>query len=489
MEPLYTVDEIRAIERAAFARRPSFSFMERAGRAVAAQAAKMIPPGAAVVVVAGGGNNGGDAFVAAVALRRAGFPVRLLFAAAAGTPSPDSQKAAAMWRAAGGETEEPSANAFAGAALIIDGLFGVGLSRPVDGWRRKLIERINSSAAKRLSIDVPSGLCADKGTVLGIAVCADATITFFGGKPGLYTGAGRDYAGVVVVHQLGEKLRGGGGLLLTEMPQPEHLTRRQNTHKGDYGTLALVGGQPGMLGALVLAARAAATLGAGKVRALAMENPPPVDWTHPEIMWGDAKKPFAADCVAAGMGMGVSAAARAVLLRVLAMPVPVLLDADALNLLARFASCRRVALARTAVTILTPHPGEAARLLGVDAIGTRATAVNADRLTAAKKLAADWGATVVLKGAGTIVSSPDGNWAICAAGNPGLARGGSGDVLSGIIAALLAQTSDAEFAARAGVFLHAKAADDCAARHGVLGLNINHLPAAAAAIAEKNRRK
>lgn len=484
MTPLYTVAENRAIENALFAVVPSFSLMQRAGAAVA-EAALTMQQGA-VLAIAGNGNNGGDAAVAATLLRQRKVVVRLLQTADAATLPPDAARAMQQWQESGGETLTLDAVRRDGkislppATLLIDGLFGIGLSRPPQGVWQELIAAINRHPAPVLAIDIPSGVAADSGAVLGNAVYAARTVTFFGGKAGLYTGAGAQASGAVHIASLDAPPYDASGALMDSAPDLQRLRRAADSHKGSFNTLALYGGAEGMLGALVLAARAAATLGAGKTIACAMQPSPPVDWLRPDIMWRTAADgadgaESAAGCIAAGMGMGTDARAQQQLAQLVPLDLPLLLDADALTLLAQSDTLRGVLRRRRAPTILTPHPGEAARLLGCSA-----AQVNAHRPAAAAELAEKWQATIVLKGGGSIIQHPGAPFVVCAAGNPGLARGGSGDVLSGTIAALLAQTADASFAARTGVWLHAAAADALAAHHGQLGVDVNQLAQEAA---------
>lgn len=367
-------------------------------------------------------------------------------------------------------------------ALAIDGLFGIGLARPLDDTYKETVHRLNALSCPVLSIDIPSGINGDTGAAAGKAVYATRTITFFAAKLGLYTGDGAQAAGKVVVERL--NFQGNAtpcGFLLNDDDDLNlrQLQRHKNTHKGNYGTLAVIGGATGMVGASVLATRAAVRLGAGKVFALSLANPVPLlDWSMPEVMWctatADILKTLSLQAGVIGVGMGTDSAAKRLLKTALTLPLPLVVDADALNLLAQHLPLRNLCTNRKAPLILTPHPTEAARMLGSDTI-----AVNKDRVHAAKTLAANYSACVILKGAGTVIADSSG-WCICAAGNPGLAQAGAGDVLAGIIGALLAQTQNAEFAARAGVWLHAAAADEQAAQSGTIGLNLNTLAETAA---------
>lgn len=499
MTKVYTLAELRQIEASEFTRRDSFAIMQQAGRAVARAVTKHCADKAATVaVVAGSGNNGGDALVAAAALWWQGYNgVQVFCTKPLRDSAADAQRAKQMW----GEATAPGIvytdlAAFISLtpvpAVVVDGLYGIGLNRAPDAADRAWIEAINAHrqrGAAVVAIDLPSGLHADSGKVLGnVAVRATTTISFFGDKLGLWTAAGRDCCGRVVVddlemnHAAAQNL---GGRLIDGITPPHAFCRNADSHKGRYGNIALVGGSDGMLGALVLASRAAATMGAGKVFAQSTAtHPPTVDWQHPEIMWHAATADLPAHTIVAGMGLGLDDANVALLHTLAGKPVPLLLDADALTLLARHDELKQAVCRCTHPTILTPHVGEAARLLDCDT-----DSITADRLHAARTIAASYCSIVVLKGAGTIVCAPASakasgeQWGICAAGNAGLARGGSGDVLAGIIGASLLQISDPFAATCTAVWLHAAAADALAQQHGMVGVNINHIATTAATLA------
>jgi hydroxyethylthiazole kinase-like uncharacterized protein yjeF len=373
-------------------------------------------------------------------------------------------------------------------AWAVDGLFGIGLSRPIDGVYAALAGRLAARAergAPVLALDVPSGLDSDTGNPAqgGPAVRATHTVTFIGAKPGLYTGAGRDLAGTVLLAPLGLGTRPEPGQTQAPAPEPSpgqhaapgngtaeiaavlnapalfqaHFPARTNaTHKGTFGSLAVVGGATGMCGAPILAARAALFAGSGKVHvAFLGHDSPPYDAPHPELMLHRAAgfDLGAMNALAIGPGMGESWAARGLLRKLLALGMPKVVDADALNLIARHADLGTLLQARPAA-VMTPHPLEAARLLGTDV-----ATVQRDRLQAARQLARRFGCVIVLKGSGTIIAATDGRLAVNPTGNAALATGGTGDVLSGIIGAFLAQRLPCYEAALAGVYLHGGAAD------------------------------
>lgn len=480
MNPLYTVAEIRATERAAAASLPPGALMQRAGQAGANAALDLLPfspSSAKVLVLAGPGNNGGDALETAAHLAHAGIQVSVWLIDDDGAPSEERRHALERARASdavfvdAAEAAHPApAGIFASSAwsLIVDGLFGIGLKRPLAGAARAAVERINALDCRILALDVPSGLDADTGALVGpdgIAVHASHTITFIGDKPGLHTCDGRDYAGSVQVASLdidaallGDDLVHAKAHLNDVRHFGRHLrARRQNSHKGSYGSVMVVGGAHGMTGAPILAARTALHSGAGRVYIAFPDEAPAYDSGQPELMCrlaGDLD--FGSAALVVGPGLGSSHKARELLLRAIGSDSPLLLDADALNLLAAEPELQAALAQRGKDSVLTPHPLEAARLLGIDI-----KQVQADRPAAARQLAAQWRVTVVLKGSGTVIANGDGSDGIVinTTGNPALATAGTGDVLSGLCGSLLAQGWPAWEAALAAVWLHGMAAD------------------------------
>jgi ADP-dependent NAD(P)H-hydrate dehydratase / NAD(P)H-hydrate epimerase len=485
--PVLTTAEIRAVEaQAALTFGPSL--MERAGLAAAQAArARVADPDATILVVAGPGNNGGDAWVAAAHLRESFQHVTVLDASS--TPPKAAEAVAAQERfvVAGGLVVIHWSDAIR-PALIVDGLLGIGLTRDADGELAELIGRINASGVPVLAIDVPSGLDADTGRVRGVAVNATCTITFIAAKPGLFTGDGVDCCGTVVVDRLGLEDRyfeGALGSLLTMDAVHDRIPqRRRNTHKGIFGTLGIVGGNRGMVGAALLAARAGLLGGAGRVYVglIVVSDSLAADPVHPELMMRSIDDAMKADVIVAGPGAGRSPSAtsashfdRAILPATIATKKPLVLDADALNAIALHESIAQSLATRKSATILTPHPAEAARMLH-----RSNEEIQNDRLGAALEMAKRFNAHVVLKGAGSICAFPDGRWSINTTGNPGLASGGTGDVLAGLIGALLCQGLDAERALELGVCLHGAAADDCVSQGiGPVGLTATDVLTAA----------
>ena len=464
--PILLTADLRAIENAALREPVPQPLMARAGLAAAELARALAgDSGKPVLILAGPGNNGGDAFVVACHLRQWWHKVTVVCLADPGQYSGDAAAAFDAWRKTGGETRSAPPPTLDW-ALVVDGLFGIGLQRDVDGDYAALIDYVNALDTPVLSLDVPSGLDADTGRVWGCAVQADHTITFIALKPGLLTLDGPDLCGALHVAELG--LSGAvasakhgvtiaGGVLTHVLPP-----RPRNSHKGTYGSVGIVGGAHGMPGAILLAGRAALKCGAGRVYAgLLAHDAPRVDPLQPELMLRPADGVLRLDhlsAVAIGPGLGNSPDAEEYLDWAVEYPAPLVLDADALNLLATTESLKHKLKQRLIKYLLTPHPAEAARLLGCDTAD-----VQRDRVSAALRLAAEWDAGVVLKGAGSVCAWPDGHWAINTSGNPGMASAGMGDVLTGILAGLLAQGVDERHALTAAVYLHGAAADHCVA--------------------------
>jgi hydroxyethylthiazole kinase-like uncharacterized protein yjeF len=436
--------------------------MERAGLAVAELARDIIAShGTSILVMAGPGNNGGDAFVAARYLKQWWYRVAVVFAGDPFKLSPDATKTFQAWQDCGGDTHDlvPRERQW---DLVVDGLFGIGLTRDLAETPAELVSFMNELKAPKLAVDVPSGLEADSGRVMGRAVRATHTMTFIGLKPGLFTLDGPDHCGTIHLHTLGidpaAAATPSGRLLDSQVLRQALAPRLANTHKGSYGSLGIIGGASGMVGAAWLAGRAALRSGTGRVYVGMLDgSAPAVDPLQPELMLRSADAVLKLDhlsALAVGPGLGQSAAAKGLLKNAIRFELPLVLDADALNILAQEPILRRAVMRRAAPTVITPHPAEAARLLGLST-----SAIQSDRVAAALSLAQRLNCEAVLKGAGSVCASPDGQWQINTTGNPGLAAAGQGDVLTGIIAALIAQACSAKQALRAAVYLHGAAAD------------------------------
>jgi hydroxyethylthiazole kinase-like uncharacterized protein yjeF len=464
--PVYLTQEIRQIETLAAALPEKPQLMERAGLAAAELAREIAGhSGKPILVLAGPGNNGGDAFVMARHLRQWWFKTEVVFSGDEEKLPPDAAAALQAWRAAGGSVADtlPSHHDW---SLIVDGLFGIGLQRDVAGREAGLIAAANSADAPVLAVDVPSGLASDSGRILGCAVRARHTVTFIGLKPGLLTLDGPDHCGDIHLRTLGldaaQLLPAHGTVVGREVLAAALPPRAANSHKGSFGSVGIIGGAHGMTGAALLAGRAALQLGAGRVYVGFIDDEAPaVDMLQPELMLRTADEVLKLDhlsCLAVGPGLGNSPDAVFYLQRALAARLPLVLDADALNLLAASANINNELKQIVNKIILTPHPAEAARLLKCTVQD-----VQRDRVAAARRIATEYGCDVVLKGAGSICAAADQRWAINTSGNPGMASAGMGDVLTGIIAALLAQGAQAQAALQAAAYLHGAAADDLVA--------------------------
>jgi hydroxyethylthiazole kinase-like uncharacterized protein yjeF len=447
------------------------SLMERAGACAARIAGEILanaadPP----LILAGPGNNGGDAFVVARLLKDAGHAPQVVFSGDPARLPADARLAHSAWLAYGGTClNDYPVGTF---GLVIDGLFGIGLTRPVEGVYAEWVDRINASPCPILSLDVPSGLNAATGQATGPVVRASNTVTFIALKPGLLTGDGPDYCGKITLCDLDLAIDTRDGEQVTPALFRHCLqARRRNSHKGSFGSVAIIGGAPGMAGAALLAGRAALKLGAGRVY-LGMLEHLSIDSGQPELMLRSPQEASdAATVIAIGPGLGQSAQAGELLASALDSNLPLVIDADAINLLAQVTRLQRKVAVRPAPTFLTPHPAEAARLLDCST-----ATIQADRLAAALELAGRLNSHVALKGCGTLIAAPDGRWFINTTGNPGLASAGSGDVLTGMLAALLAQGWLALEALLGAVHLHGSAADACvAARLGPVGLAAGEL--------------
>ncbi|OGT36200.1 MAG: bifunctional ADP-dependent (S)-NAD(P)H-hydrate dehydratase/NAD(P)H-hydrate epimerase [Gammaproteobacteria bacterium RBG_16_51_14] len=470
---LYRAAQVRELDRIAIEGFgiPGITLMERAGEAAYATLRVHWPEARRITVLCGTGNNGGDGYILARLAHDDKREVTVLQAGDATSLHGDARTAADRLRKAGLEAGVFDPVKLAGTDVLVDALLGTGLDREVrDDWR-DIINHINAASVPVLSIDIPSGLNADSGRVMGAAVRADVTVTFIGMKQGLLTGAGGDHTGAIVFCDLELPEAVWSGMepvaVRIDMQGMAHLLspRQRSAHKGDFGHVLVIGGDHGYAGAVRMAGEAAARVGAGLVSlATRASHAPVISLSRPEIMSHGVERPDQlspllrrTSVLAIGPGLGQSPWAQALFAKVLESDRPLVVDADALNLLA---------LDPVASTnwILTPHPGEAARLLGCTI-----AMIQVDRFAAASAIQQRYGGVVVLKGNGTVVVDATGHHAVCAAGNPGMASGGMGDVLTGVIAGLLAQGLAPGDAARAGVCLHAAAADE-AAQAGERGL-------------------
>lgn len=459
---ILTADELQNLEMRAANQLGADTLMKRAGAAAAELIMKRLEDAGVeqrrVTLLVGPGNNGGDALACACELREKGAVVNVVLP---GGRRPTSALALAQlerWTQAGGTTyDDPYMTEKAD--CVVDGLFGTGLAKPITGDYLDAVLWFNERQALKVSLDIPSGLNPITGHWTGSypGCSADVTITFLCVKSGLYMCEGADAAGEIVLNELDVSVPLSPLSVIGTDEFPRVLRPRvKNSHKGDYGSVAVIGGTDGMIGASILAARAALISGAGRVTLeCRAEHAPHVDMVYPEIMF--ATKPVNLedfDAIVLGCGLGTSAEAKARVIEALNCQKPLILDADALNIIAADIKLQDMVLARRAPTVLTPHPGEAARLLRRDTAG-----VTADRVAACRELAVQTGAIVVLKGAGTVISMRSSRTWINPTGSPMLATGGSGDVLAGMIGAMFAQGYDMVESVLAAVYFHGLSAE------------------------------
>jgi NAD(P)H-hydrate epimerase len=460
-DALYSAAQVRELDASLIAAgTPGFELMQRAARATWRALVRQWPTASELTVVAGHGNNAGDGYLVAVLARRAGWSVRVL---AAGDPQRLQGDAALAHAEAVSEKVaiEPWAAHAESKGIVLDALLGTGVAGEVREPYASVIAAINASGLPVVAVDIPSGLCADTGRLLGCAVRADLTVTFIGLKLGLFTGDAADVVGELVFNDLQADSQlihdaPNSALRLNTGNLPRLGSRKPASHKGKFGHVLLIGGDRGLGGAILLSAQSALRSGAGMVSvATRSEHVPAALARIPEAMvmgtssanqlMGLLQK---VSLLVVGPGLGQSAWGRSLLSAAANAPLPQVWDADALNLLAE----QRVSLPQDCV--ITPHPGEAARLLGISTVQ-----VQADRPAAAHALSKKYTAVVVLKGAGSLIASPDGRLAVCHQGHPAMATAGLGDVLAGLIGALLAQGMDAFDAACLAVWLHANAGE------------------------------
>jgi len=466
---IHTAQQLRALDSYAIQQLgiPGYTLMTRAGAAALRVLRARWPTAKRITIVCGSGNNAGDGYVLARLARQAGLQITVIALFEPNKLQGDALRAWHELMAAGGQVVSWLESALTNADVIIDAIFGTGLSRPLDEALRTRVRAMNDASAPILALDIPSGLNATTGHVLGAAIKADCTLTFVGLKLGFYLGVAPDYIGDVEFDALelpaikvcvgiaGQRV--DAEWLLSVLPPRSRLS-----HKGSNGHVLVIGGGRGMAGAVRLTGEACLRVGAGLVTvATRAENVAAVVSARPELIvrsvdsGGDLEPLIArADVIAIGPGLGQDAWASSLFDAAIASGKPLVVDADALNLLAAHPQ-------QYDHWILTPHPGEAGRLLACTT-----AAIQEDRLGSAQALVQRYGGIAVLKGARSICVSNNDPPAICDRGNPGMATPGMGDVLTGVIAGLLAQTGNAWAAARAGVLVHAMAGDQAAAQLG-----------------------
>ena len=466
---LYLAEQVREIDRRAMQQGlGGGELMRRAGAAAYRLLLWHWPRARRIAIVCGPGNNGGDGYVLGRLARAAGREVRLMALAPVTALRGDAQGAWQAFVDAGGVVETFAPEVLASCDVVVDALFGTGLERPLEGVWAEAVGAMARSGRSLLALDLPSGLHADSGAVLGVAVPATVTLSFIALKLGMFTGVGADYCGHWCLDDLAVPAHIAADLpvaacLMTPQSLRALLPARVNTsHKGDYGHVLVVGGNHGMAGAASLAGAAAYRSGAGRV---SLAQASATAMYYPELMVHQLTQAQAlaallprATVLAIGPGLGQDAWAQGVLATALESPLSKVVDADGLRLLAQEPQQRDD-------WVLTPHPGEAAALLACST-----AAVQADRPQAAQQIAQAYGGVCVLKGAGTLITSVGGEMQLCPDGNPGMASAGMGDVLTGVIAALLAQGLSLYDAACLGVWLHASCGDRQARAQGEAGV-------------------
>ncbi|SDU26241.1 NAD(P)H-hydrate epimerase [Pseudomonas pohangensis] len=463
-QQVYSAAQVRELDSRLIAAGTSgYELMQRAAHAGWRALRQQWPAAGCLTVLAGRGNNAGDGYLIAALAQRAGWQVQVLAVGAPAQLQGDAQRAHAE-ALASGVVIQPWSECAPLQGVLVDALLGTGLQGAVREPYAQAIRLANASDLPIVAVDIPSGLCADTGCELGVAIRASLTVTFVGLKLGLFTGAGPDRVGRLefaelqadplvrgAVATVAERLAAGS---LTKLPP-----RRRTTHKGQLGHLLVIGGDRGFAGAALLAAESALRAGAGLVSlATRGEHVAAALARRPELMCAPVASAnqlyplvAAADVLVVGPGLGQMAWGRSLLSAAINGRQVQVWDADALNLLAAGQA------SLPAGAVLTPHPGEAARLLGCSAVQ-----VQADRPAAAQELARRYQAVIVLKGAGTLIASPQGQLAVCSNGHPAMAGAGFGDVLAGLIGALLAQGLPAYAAACLAVWLHARAGEQLA---------------------------
>lgn len=472
---IYTADEVRRHEPDAATRADldMYELMERAGHAVFRQLRASFPTCQRVLVLCGHGNNAGDGFVFARLAKEAGMEVCLVAIGDSQKYSANTRQAQQKWHSNGGQSHTWPVS-LANHDVVVDAMLGTGIKGEVRAPYRDIITALNQQNAPVISIDVPSGLHANTGVPCGIAVNATITITFVGIKTGLVTGAGKQHCGKLSFNALGiaesfNQLATPAALLVSANRLPALPPRQINTHKGSFGRLLCIGGNQGMHGAIRLSAEAALRSGAGLVKVLChTDSYSLVAGGLPELMLARADEDVEslfdwASCIVVGPGLGQDDWARSLFDALLKYQIqaekPMLIDADGLNLLSTLDPS---ALPKNC--ILTPHPGEAARLLGLST-----AEIESDRYQAITNLTNLYQNAVILKGAGSLVSSGQ-QFFVVEDGNPGMASGGMGDLLSGTIGGLMAQGMDIANSALTGACVHAMAGDLCAEKQGQRGM-------------------
>ena len=477
---LYLAAGVRELDRIAIQEQgiAGFDLMSRAGQACFDLMRDRWPDATRIVVFCGAGNNGGDGYIVAALAEKAGLEAHVIQLGNTNKIQGDALTAFEFAESAGASFEPFNEELSFAGDVVVDALLGTGLNGAVRPDCAAAIEKINSSGLPVLAVDIPSGLCSDTGVVLGTAVKADTTVSFIGLKQGMFTGQAPDYVGEVVFASLSVPK-----VVLDQVPADARLVgashvaqwlppRSRLSHKGKNGHVLVIGGDLGMGGAVAMAAEAAGRVGCGLISVVTRpQHIASILARRPECMvlgqeTGGNIAPLLAkaDVIVVGPGIGQQEWGKHLLRQALATNLPLVLDADGLNLLAQWRQ-EGLQIAKRGNWVLTPHPGEAARLAGEAQVDSQQ-----DRFEAVRHLQQMYGGSVVLKGAGSLIAEQNGSVWVCHSGNPGMASGGMGDVLSGAIGGLLAQGLDLGKAAATGVWVHAAAGDRATQQGGQRGL-------------------
>ncbi|MGI9284022.1 MAG: NAD(P)H-hydrate dehydratase [Pseudomonadales bacterium] len=475
---LYSAAQVREFDRIAIEECgiPGIVLMKRAGKACFEVLRQRWPEAQSVTVFCGAGNNAGDGFIIAALAQQAGLPVQIELVGTLDKLRGDARRAYEFADQNKVPMQQFAAQRLIEPGVIVDALLGTGLDNEVREPYAAAIAQINASGEPVLAVDVPSGLSADSGAVLGSAVRADCTVTFIAMKQGLLTGrapaliGALHFADLQVPDEVLQKLPPSARCLNLNQSLAKLPVRAADDHKGHFGHVLVVGGDHGMAGAALMAGSAAQRCGAGLVSVATQPQHVPAFVSRcPELMVHGVKSGHdlqallqSASVVAIGPGLGHGPWSEQLLQRVLQTELPLVVDADALNMLSELAAKQPI---RRKNWVLTPHPGEAGRLQGQSTVE-----IQSDRYRSVRDLQHRYGGTALLKGAGTLICDNEAATSVCAYGNPGMASGGMGDVLTGVIAALLAQHLCPGDAARLGACLHAYSADLAAADEGQVGL-------------------
>lgn len=491
LNALYRAENVRELDKQCITLHhiPGYTLMERAATFALRCLEEEWPTCRVIIVLCGAGNNAGDGYLLAGLAKAKGWQVTCLFLVDPETLSGDAQTAFEFACEQGVRCERYTAQAWSATmgqsspGVVVDALLGIGLKRLVQGLFEEAITACNQATWPCLALDIPSGLAANTGQVLGVAMQAALTTSFIGKKLGLYTGQGRAYCGKIRFSTLDapsevyETIPRAATCLDLDTLLRDVSPRKPTAHKGQFGHSLLVGGNVGFGGAIILAAQAAARIGSGLISvATHPEHYPALLQRQPELMPKPIESPpnikpllAVANAVAVGPGLGQNAWAEHLALLVTRANAPCIVDADALNLLARNDEIKQAISTHKHGVIITPHPGEAARLLNV-----QTHEIEHDRLWAVQALADQYKATVLLKGSGSLIADPSGEVSLCPYGNAGMASGGMGDVLTGLICGLVAQRGAMQLDLRQCVelaaCLHSRAADIIAITEGQIGL-------------------